>query len=514
MASLRHSTGNRIMTITLRGPRRAAGILLHPTSLPGRYGIGDLGDELVAFLDWMASAGQRLWQILPLNPPGFGYSPYGCLSSFAGNPLLISPQRLLQQNLLPPHAVDRVPPFPDDHVDFENAARWKWSLLRASWEHFHDHAGSEIRAAFASFETSDEHRQWLDDFALFMAIKQKTMGAPWWTWDPPLANRDEDALDEAWEELHDQIRFQKFVQFLFFRQWQAVRDAAAARGISIIGDLPIYVAHDSADVWSHREIFDLEEDGQPRVVAGVPPDYFSATGQRWGNPLYRWDVLRESGYRWWIDRIRANLAFCDLIRIDHFRGFAAYWEIPAGEPTAIHGRWLPGPGKEFFDAVAAALGDLPLLAEDLGFITDDVQELRIATGMPGMKVLQFGFSDLDSPHLPHHYERNTAVYTGTHDNDTARGWFDSAKPHERQTARDYLGPWEDFSLALIRAAYTSVARIAIVPAQDVLRLGSEARMNRPGADKENWSWRMLPGALTGDHAHELRRLAEITGRLR
>lgn len=491
---------------------RAAGILLHPTSLPGRYGIGDLGDELIVFLDWMASAGQRLWQILPLNPPGYGYSPYGCLSSFAGNPLLISPQRLLQEHLLPPHAADDVPPFPDDRADFDEAARWKWSLLRKAWEFFLESGRDEIRAAFDAFD--DEHRGWLDDFALFMALKQQTVGAPWWQWDPPLARRDEAALDEAWNHRQDEIRFHKYVQFLFFRQWNAARHAAAARGISIIGDVPIYVAHDSADVWSNRGIFQLEENGAPRVVAGVPPDYFSATGQRWGNPLYDWDALRETRYAWWIDRLRANFALVDRVRIDHFRGFAAYWEIPAAEPTAIHGRWMPGPGKTFFQAVTDALGDVPLLAEDLGFITEDVHELRKAIGIPGMKVLQFGFGELDSPHLPHRYEPNVVVYTGTHDNDTAQGWFHSAPAHERQAAIDYLGDGtDDFARTLIRAAYTSVARIAITPVQDVLRLGSEARMNRPGAESENWSWRMLPGALTSEHAGELHRLAEITGRL-
>lgn len=497
-----------------RDPRRAGGILLHPTSLPGRYGVGDLGDELIAFLDWTASAGIRLWQVLPLNPPGFGSSPYGCVSSFGGNPLIISPQRLLHDQMLPPHAVDDVPPFPDDHVDFSHVTPWKNALLRQAWSHFRQSARPDLRDALAAFESANEQREWLDDFALFMALKERIGGAPWWTWERPIAQRQEKAMAKARHELEEQIQFHKFVQFVFFRQWQAARDAASARSISIMGDVPIYVAADSVDVWAHRELFELDEHGRPSVVAGVPPDYFSTTGQRWGNPLYRWDVLHEMNYRWWIARIRSNLRFADLLRIDHFRGFADYWEIPAHEPTAIHGRWMPGPGKALFDAIREALGSLPLVAEDLGFITEDVNELRKAIGVPGMKIIQFAFSHLDSLHLPHHYEPDTVVYTGTHDNDTARGWFDSASETERQLVRDYLGSTNASSVAdgFIRIAYASVARLAIAPVQDILGLGSEARMNRPGAGDDNWDWRMLHGALTHEHAHRLRRLAEITGR--
>jgi 4-alpha-glucanotransferase len=302
---------------------------------------------------------------------------------------------------------------------------------------------------------------------------------------------------------------------LFFRQWAAIREAADARGIDILGDVPIYVAGDSADVWANRELFQLDDNGEPTVVAGVPPDYFSETGQRWGNPLYRWDVLREKRYRWWVSRFRAALRFADIVRVDHFRGFAAYWEIPASEPTAIHGRWMPGPGRLLFDAVRAALGDLPLIAEDLGFITPEVHELRRAIGVPGMKILQFAFAKVNSPHLPHCYEPMTVVYTGTHDNDTARGWYATATPEERQHVEEYLGIDGQGAIewALIRAAFTSVAQTAVVPAQDILGLGSEARMNRPGDGEANWSWRCLPGALTGAHAARLRRLAEITGRI-
>ena len=487
---------------------RAAGVLLHPTSLPGRYGIGDLGDELIVFLDWAASAGMRLWQVLPLNPPGYGHSPYGCLSSFAGNPLFISPQRLLQDNLLEPEDVADVPQFADERVEFDRVSALKFELLRIAWRRFEDHA------ALDAFIGAPEQRDWLDDYALFMTLKERASGAPWWRWTARLARRDAQALRRARDQHAESIRFWQFVQFVFFRQWAAVREAANARGIRIIGDVPIYVACDSADVWGNRDLFELDEGGQPTVVAGVPPDYFSATGQRWGNPLYRWERMRESGYRWWVSRVRMNLRFADVLRLDHFRGFVAYWEIPASEPTAVHGRWMPGPGHELFDAIRDALGTLPLIAEDLGFITEEVHALREAIGLPGMRILQFGFGQNDSTHLPHRYDASTVVYSGTHDNDTARGWFANASAEERDAARTYLGcDAESVAWCLIRAAYTSVADVAVVPVQDILDLGSEARMNLPGAPRDNWTWRLLPGALTHEHAAKLRRLAEMTGRV-
>jgi 4-alpha-glucanotransferase len=483
--------------------RRSSGILLHPTSLPSGYGIGDLGDEVFAFLDWAASAGVRVWQVLPLNPPGYGNSPYGCLSSFAGNPLLISPQRLLQEQLLPPHAADDVPLFPDDHVDYDRVIDYKMKLLRISWSHFAANATDDQRGALTNFESDPRQREWLDGWALFMALKERNGGRAWTEWDPAETAQDDD------------IRFHKYVQWLFYRQWAAVRQAAHDRHIRIMGDVPIYVAHDSADVWGLREIFQLDANGQPHVIAGVPPDYFSATGQRWGNPLYRWDVLRESGYRWWVSRIHANLQLADIVRLDHFRGFAAYWEIPASESTAMHGRWMPGPGRALFEAIRADLGELPLVAEDLGFITPEVNELRKSIGIPGMRILQFAFGQADSPHLPHRYDPYTVVYTGTHDNDTARGWYENAPPDERRTAETYLGDdGSRIAWAMIRAVFTSVAYTAIVPVQDILGLGSEARMNRPGAGAGgNWSWRLTPGALTRERAAALRRLAHVTGRV-
>lgn len=495
--------------------RRNAGVLLHPTSFPGGYGIGDLGDHVISFLDWAQSAGMRIWQILPLNPPGWKGSPYGCLSSFAGNPLLISPQRLLQEELLDPEDVADVPRFSDEHVEFSRVEAYKGALLRTSWRRFNERASDELRAELAAFVAAPEQREWLADYTLFMSMKEAAGGLPWWEWDKDGIARDAKALQRARRKHAAEMRFWEYVQFLFFRQWAIVREAAHARGIQILGDVPIYVAWDSADVWGNPELFQLGDDGRPTVVAGVPPDYFSATGQRWGNPLYRWEVMRENGFRWWIARVKTNLRFADVIRLDHFRGFAAYWEIPFEEPTAVHGRWMPGPGLPLFDAMRAELGELPLVAEDLGFITEDVHELRRAVGLPGMKILQFGFAQDDSTHLPHRYDPQTVAYTGTHDNDTARGWFETASPEERENVQTYLGTTgsDEVSWDLIRAAYDSVAETAIVPVQDILALGKEARMNTPGADDHNWSWRVAAGALTHESALRLRRLAAVTGRI-
>jgi 4-alpha-glucanotransferase len=496
----------------LKTTARTAGALLHPTSLPGRFGIGDLGDELLSFLDWAKSAGIRMWQVLPLNAPGYGNSPYGCLSSYAGNPMLISPQRLAESGLLPDDSLDDVPRFAEDYVEFDRVHRFKDALLRRSFAYFEEHASDEQRQALAAFIHDNA---WLPDWTLYAALKEQHGGAAWTSWTADVASRDRDALAAARVDLIAELRFHEYVQWLFFAQWAAVREAADARGIRIMGDIPIYVAGDSADVWANREIFQLDERGEPNVVAGVPPDYFSVTGQRWGNPLYRWDVLRGTHFRWWVSRFRAALRFADVVRVDHFRGFAAYWEIPASERTAIQGRWMPGPGRALFDALRDALGDLPLVAEDLGHITKEVHDLRKAIDVPGMKILQFAFAQPNSPHLPHCYEPKTVVYTGTHDNDTARGWYEHATTIEHERIACYLGV-RDASTAvwnLIRAAYTSVAETAVVPVQDILNLGSEARMNRPGAEHDNWSWRVVSGALTASHAEELRELGEVSGRI-
>lgn len=513
-AGSRETVHSREMQSPATIGERSSGVLLHPTSLPGSYGIGDLGDEALVFLDWAQSAGIRIWQVLPLNPPGFGASPYGCLSSFAGNDLLISPQRLLQEGLLEPKDVADVPRFSDDFVEFDRVDEYKLRLLRISWRRFQAGASDELRRELDAFVQAPEQQAWLPHYALFRAIKEHAGGKPWWEWEPKLAAADPDAMEHARAIHADEIHFREYVQFLFFRQWHQLRRAAHARGIRIMGDIPIYVAHDSADVWGNRPLFLLDEQGSPIAVAGVPPDYFSVTGQRWGNPLYRWDAMRDTGYQWWVERLRTNLRMADIVRLDHFRGFAAYWEVPASEETAIHGRWMPGPGIALFETLRSELGELPLVAEDLGFITEDVHELRRALGLPGMRIVQFGFGQDDSQHLPHRFERATVAYTGTHDNDTSRGWFAHATEVEQKRAMAYLGCTgeHDFADAMIRATWTSVADIAIVPVQDILSLGTEARMNTPGAAHDNWAWRMKSAELTRDMAERMRELAVITGR--
>jgi 4-alpha-glucanotransferase len=495
---------------------RSSGILLHPTSLPGSFGIGDFGDEARGFIDFLAAAGQHLWQVLPLGPTGYGNSPYQSLSAFAGNTLLIAPRQLIADGLLAPADVAH-PELPEDHVEFEAVRKFKDGLLAKTYENFKRESSSSLREEFAAFcETS---AWWLDDYALFRALKDTQGGREWTAWDRDLSDRLPGALERARDELQNPIAAQKFCQFLFFRQWQALRDYARARDIRIVGDLPIFVAHDSADVWAHREYFKLDETGKPTMVAGVPPDYFSATGQLWGNPVYDWERLRAAGFKWWIDRVRFALEQFDFLRIDHFRGFAACWEIPAHETTAQNGQWIPTPGREVFAALTEALGDLPIIAENLGVITPDVESLREEFGFPGMRVLQFAFgSDAANVHLPHNYKRDVTVYTGTHDNDTTAGWFASLSESEtNQTERDfcleYVGSSaEEINWNLIRAAQASVADTAIVPLQDVLGLGSEARMNLPASQAGNWIWRLKAGALTDEVAWQLKELAELYGR--
>jgi len=496
------------------GPR-AAGILLHPTSLPGPFGIGDLGPSLDRFLDWMAAAGQTIWQVLPLGPTSLANSPYGCASAFAGNPLLVSPELLVAEGLLPEDFLRSAPSFPEDRVDFGAVIRWKEILLRESWRAFRAHASHEQNEAFRSFRRAPEQEPWLWDWTMFAAIKKHEGGREWPAWGPALTKRAPDAMSLIESRLSADLEFHAYAQFLFFRQWDRARREAAARGIRILGDIPIYVAPDSADVWANQELFQLDEEGRRTAVAGVPPDYFSETGQLWGNPLFRWDVLERDGFEWWTERVRANLRLCDAMRVDHFRGFAAYWSVPAGEKNAIGGAWIPGPGSRVFGALCDALGDLPLVAEDLGVITEDVVALREELGLPGMRVLQFAFGDLDSTHLPHRHVPNSLVYTGTHDNDTTRGWWSARGGDERGRARDYLGSFADdeASWALLRAAYASVARWAIAPMQDVLGLGSEARMNTPSLPEGNWAWRMAGDALRPDLAGRLEWMARLTGRV-
>ncbi len=485
--------------------KRASGVLLHPTSLPGPYGIGDLGPAAFAFVDFLAEAGCRLWQVLPLGPTGYGDSPYQCFSAFAGNPLLISPQALLAADLLTADDLRHPPSFPPDRVAYGEVIPWKQALLAKAWERFTARENHPLQPAFDRFIQENAH--WLDDFALFMALKAAHNGAPWTDWPAPLRQRQPEALAQARRQLASSVARYRFAQFLFFHQWQALIRHAHGRGVHIIGDMPIFVAHDSADVWAHPHLFYLDENGQPTVVAGVPPDYFSPTGQRWGNPLYRWEAHKKEGYAWWLARFRALLQLVDIIRLDHFRGFAGYWEVPAQAPTAEHGRWVPGPGADFFAALQEALGNLPIIAEDLGEITPDVIALREQFHLPGMKILQFAFSGPENPFLPHHFTPHCVAYTGTHDNDTALGWYWSAPEHEKDYARRYLSvSGEDFAWDLIRMAWRSTAVFALAPMQDLLSLGSEARMNLPGRAAGNWAWRMPADALQPAIRDRLREL--------
>lgn len=503
--------------------RRTAGVLLHPTSLPGPYGIGDLGPECFRFLDFLEAARQGLWQVLPLGPTGYGDSPYQCFSAFAGNPLLVSPDRLVEDGLLAKSDVAKPPKFLPRTVDFGAVIEWKRSLLDKAFASFEKKATGAQREAFSEFATREAG--WLDDFALFMALKEAHGGQAWPAWDRALVERDPAALAAAEEERADRVRAIAFFQFLFFEQWRKVRASAHERGLRILGDIPIFVSHDSADVWSHPELFHLSADGSPAKVAGVPPDYFSATGQLWGNPLYRWDVLARSGYAWWIDRFRATLRLFDLVRLDHFRGFEAYWEIEGGEPTAIQGRWVKGPGAALFHALERALGPLPVVAEDLGVITPEVAALRDSFGFPGMAILQFawGSDSQANDFLPYNYPRNKVVYTGGHDNDTAMGWWtagvgDSTRteedvPKERDFALRYVGTdGREIHWDFIRTVLASVADTAVVPVQDLLGLGGEARMNVPGRLGGNWQFRYEAGALDDEITARLRGLTETYGR--
>lgn len=500
---------------TLPARPRASGILLHPTSLPGPYGIGDLGPAAYEWVEALVKAKQSWWQMLPLGPTGYGDSPYQCFSAFAGNPYLVSPEQLLRDGLLT--QTDVAPPlFPADKVDFGPVIEYKVHLLQRAWDNYQAGTAPGLRPLFSEFCKTEAH--WLDDYALFMALKDSQGGRSWLEWPTELIMREPAALKQAMTQHGLTAAQHQFRQFLFFRQWRALKEYANGQGIQLIGDVPIFISSDSADVWAHPELFQLDAQRRPTFVAGVPPDYFSATGQLWGNPLYDWAALEKTGYAWWIARMRAAFGMVDLIRLDHFRGFEAYWEIPAGNPTAEIGRWVKGPGDKLFHALKKALGNLSLIAEDLGVITPEVERLREQFHLPGMRILQFAFGGAtEDRFLPHLYEHNTVVYTGTHDNETTLGWFAAASPKEQAFCRKYLGLKADAPAAqivrgLLRLAWASVADLAVAPLQDILTLGPEARMNLPGSAAGNWGWRFQTGQLTDQHLADLADLTDLFAR--
>lgn len=496
---------------------RSSGVLLHPTSLPGRFGIGDLGPEAYRFVDFLAEAGQRIWQVLPLGPTGYGDSPYQLFSAFAGNPLLISLDQLAEDGLLTPSELAQAPPFPAGEVDYGRVITFKMPLLRTAYERFKESGKRDEQ--FEDLRCRSD--LWLGDYALFMALKEAHGGERIWSrWEGEIAARKPAAL-AAWRaRLAGQIEALEFTQYRFARQWRDLHNYARKHGVRIMGDLPIYVAHDSADVWAHPDLFQLDAKGDPAVMSGVPPDYFSATGQLWGNPIYRWDRMAETGFRWWIDRLRAATTQLDMVRVDHFRGLEAYWEVPAGETTARNGRWVKGPGVALFEALEVALGELPIVAENLGVITPEVEAIRTQLGFPGMAILQFAFGkDPQAPDFkPHNYPRQRVAYTGTHDNDTTVGWWssegagDSTRSTEdiqaeRAFTRKYLATGgSEIHWVFIRALMASVADTVLFPLQDVLGLGSEARMNTPAVPSGNWRWRYSAEALTPAIARRLKEM--------
>jgi len=472
---------------------RSAGILLHPTSLPGKFGIGDLGNEAYKFIDFLKEAGQTLWQTFPLGPTGYGDSPYQCFSAFAGNPLLVSPEKLMQDGFLSEEDLNNPPQSDPKKIDYGQAIDYKKSILKNAFENFKSNSNG-LEKEFEKF--CEDHSGWLDDFSLFVACKDHHDGAVWSSWEKGLVQREQRVLEEWREKLSDEIQYQNFVQFYFFRQWKALREYANQKGIKIIGDMPIFIAYDSSDLWANKELFTVDEEGKPTFVAGVPPDYFSATGQLWGNPLYKWDVMENDDFLWWRKRFSSLFELVDIVRIDHFRGFEAYWKIPGGEETAEKGKWTKAPGEKLFNSLRKHLGELPILAEDLGVITQPVEALRDEFGFPGMKVLQFAFgTGMERKFLPHNFVPNCVVYTGTHDNDTTKAYFEKEKMKKENNdiyehTQKYLNYFGDDLLSeLIRVAYASVANIVIIPMQDILHLGSNARMNFPSTTGENWTWR-------------------------
>lgn len=502
---------------------RASGILLHPTSLPSKYGIGDLGATAYKFIDFLESAKQTYWQVLPLGPTGYGDSPYQSFSAFAGNTNLISPQFLVRDGFLTGEEINQKPDFPIGRVDFGLLYDWKNHILALAFERFRQPTNANSRAEFEAF--CHHEKFWLDDYALFRAIKKSQDQKMWLEWDEPLRLRDEKALSEARQSLGDDIEAQKFQQWLFFRQWNDLKRYCETKNIKIVGDVPIFVSLDSSDVWCNPHEFKLNADGTPKVVAGVPPDYFSATGQLWGNPIYDWEAMQKNDFRWWAARVHATLKLVDIVRVDHFRGFAAAWEVPGGDETAENGQWVNVPGKKLFETLKRVFGDLPFWAEDLGVITPDVEELRDYFGFPGMRILQFAFGgDAKSQDLPHNYIKNSVAYTGTHDNDTTIGWFSSKAgagstrdetqvKREREFCLKYLNSdGAEIHWDFIRAVWASVSNTTIAPMQDLLGLGTEARMNLPASKSGNWFWQCKEEDFSEEIAERLKKLTEIYGR--
>ncbi|MGF1589912.1 MAG: 4-alpha-glucanotransferase [Pleurocapsa sp.] len=494
---------------------RASGVLLHPTSLPSRFGIGDLGENAYQFVDFLANSDQQIWQILPIGPTGYGNSPYLSYSALAGNPLLISPTILLDQGLLTAEELQNLPEFSLDRVDFERVIEVKMPLLRRASDRFKVQASSTEDGEFKRF--CNRHNDWLSDYALFMSLKQAHNHKGWNQWESDIASRQPQAMAKWAAELADEIYFHKFAQYQFFCQWQNLKHYANQKGIKLFGDIPIYVAHDSVDVWAHSKIFRLDpKTGEPALMAGVPPDYFSATGQLWGNPVYNWEELEKTDFKWWIRRVEAILEYVDIIRIDHFRGFQAYWGVAQGEATAMNGTWLDAPGDEFFQMLEKQLGKLPIVAEDLGVITPEVEALRDKFGFPGMKILQFAFdSDRSNGFLPYNYHnRNCIVYTGTHDNNTTVGWFNERSPEAKSQVIDYLGCLceDGIHWAMIRLALGSVGNTAILPFQDILGLGTDAKMNTPSQPTGNWGWRCRAEAFNDELSGRLQYLTHLYGR--
>lgn len=503
-------------TIKREAPVRYSGILVHPTSFPSPYGIGDLGSGAYEFIDFLSASGQRLWQVLPLGPTGFGDSPYQGFSAFAGQPLLISPELLLEAGLLTEEDIleEHAPEWDPRKTDYGPVITFKTALFKKAWKAFRHTPDKTLLEEFELF--CEEERYWLDDYTLFMACKDDHEGRCWLEWEPEILNPTEKTKKVYREKLADAIGYYSFVQFIFQKQWLRLRDYAHEKQIEIIGDIPIFVALDSADVWADKKQFQLDTKGYPTRVAGVPPDYFSATGQLWGNPLYDWEYHKQTGYKWWISRIRRQLTLTDYLRIDHFRGFEAYWSVPAKEETAINGKWVKGPGADLFHAVEKVLGsDLPIFAEDLGIITPEVEALRDSLGFPGMKVLQFGFGDMtDENYVPHYYTNpNCICYTGTHDNDTTMGWYAAQPELIRDRVRRYGNTDGNMvSLDFIRFCLGSIAKYAIFPIQDLFVMGSDARMNTPGVAADNWSFRYTKEDLTADRQNWLLKTTKLFGR--